>query len=119
LSTDGSSVSISVDASINDGGVVVDFTALIFLNAQLLDGTTHLPKGSDHDEHTNPNFPNTDDSSQWPLGQYSNTTLTVSFPAASLSVGDYIHLHLSASGENDSASETDDDECLFTVTIMP
>ena len=118
---DGSQIVLSSKAVIDDGNNTVDFVALIFFDAQLMDGDTNLPKEHQHVNFTNPSFPLSDNSAIWPMGSVSSKWMHIVFNSGNYSVGDYIHCHLAASGINEDPTPdaTDDGECSWTVTIVP
>jgi hypothetical protein len=115
--SDGTSITITVDCELDDNLVQVNFNFLAVINALQNDSFGNY-KDQKSDEWHNPSAPNTDNSVVWPLGQFAFDTLTVTFN--SLAVGDTIDCHVGVDIRNTNPNPDEDahDETWTRITII-
>ena len=88
---DGPWITITVDCEFDDNNVAVDFIFTTHINCNWNDSSGVID--NQHDEWTNPNYYNTDNSAIWPMGQFAYDTLSVTFTGP-LDVNQYIDVEI-------------------------
>lgn len=116
--TDGASITITVDCELDDNNNAVNFNFFVVLNALQNDSFGNY-KDQKTDEWHNPSAPSTDNSGLWPGGRFAYDTLSVTFN--NLAAGDTIDCHTGVDIRNTSPDPDEDahDETWTRITIVP